>query len=72
MKARIKVSASSANLGVGFDSLGISLNIYNIYEIETSTKFELIGFNGYEENNLMVASYKRLFQTMKKILKLFQ
>lgn len=62
MKARIKVSASSANLGVGFDSLGISLNIYNIYEIETSTKFELIGFNGYEENNLMVASYKRLFK----------
>ena len=28
---KIKVPATSANLGVGFDTLGVALNIYTIY-----------------------------------------
>lgn len=62
MKARVKVSASSANLGVGFDALGIGLDIYNIYEFETSNEFQLINFNGYEDNNLLKVSYIKLFE----------
>ena len=32
-KMKIKVPATSANLGPGFDALGLSLNLYNEVEI---------------------------------------
>lgn len=31
---RVKVPATSANIGPGFDSLGMALNLYNTYEVE--------------------------------------
>ena len=38
MKIKIKIPASSANLGSGFDCLSVALNLYNFYEVETHTK----------------------------------
>ena len=38
MKIKIKIPASSANLGSGFDCLSVALNLYNLYEFETHTK----------------------------------
>ncbi len=38
MKIKIKIPASSANLGSGFDCLSVALNLYNFYEFETHTK----------------------------------
>jgi homoserine kinase len=32
---KIKAPASSANLGPGFDCLGLSLDLYNTFEVET-------------------------------------
>ena len=32
---KVRVPATSANLGPGFDSLGIALNIYNEYYLNT-------------------------------------
>ena len=37
----IKVPATSANLGSGFDSLGVALNWYNYVWIEESDRIEI-------------------------------
>lgn len=36
-KARVEVSATSANLGPGFDTLGLALEMRDIYELEVTT-----------------------------------
>ena len=38
MKIKIKIPASSANLGSGFDCLSVALNLYNFYEVENTQK----------------------------------
>lgn len=45
-----KVPATTANLGVGFDTLGLALKLYNIFEVKTSEldKIEVVG-EGKEE-----------------------
>ncbi len=41
MQFTVKVPASTSNLGPGFDTLGLALNIYNEYSFDTNTdKFE--------------------------------
>lgn len=37
MSVRVRVPASSANLGPGFDALGLALNLYNYVTLEEST-----------------------------------
>lgn len=58
---KISAPASSANVGPGFDCLGIALNIYNTFEVELSDKTELINvedrFNN--ENNLFLQAYRK-------------
>ena len=36
---KIRIPASTANIGSGFDSLGIALNLYNYIEIEVRGLF---------------------------------
>ena len=43
MKVRVRVPATSANLGPGFDVLGVALKLYNEVEVEFSNK-EKLGF----------------------------
>ncbi len=40
-KLIIKVPATTANLGAGFDTLGLALKLYNEFEIEESDKIEI-------------------------------
>ena len=47
MRYRVKVPATSANVGAGFDSMGIALNLYNIFEVEEIS--DGIVFEGFEE-----------------------
>jgi len=35
MKVNVRIPATSANLGPGFDTLGIALNYYDEYQAET-------------------------------------
>lgn len=55
-----KVPASSGNLGIGFDTIGLSLNIYNYFKIESNSSYEFIGFlKGLKnKDNLFLHSYK--------------
>ena len=54
----VSVPATSANLGPGFDSLGIALDLYNKFIFEKKEKFEFINVNEKyaNENNMIVRS----------------
>jgi homoserine kinase len=41
---RIKTPATSANLGVGFDSFGLAINLYNTYSVKESSSYQVEGF----------------------------
>jgi len=55
----IKVPATSANLGPGFDTLGVALKLYATFHIEESTEFSIKGCpKAYaNENNLFHKAY---------------
>ena len=43
---RVRVPATSANMGPGFDTLGIAFNLYNEFEFsEEGTTNEFYGFH---------------------------
>lgn len=61
---RIRVPGTSANLGPGFDSLGLALNLYNWYEIEELGAGEPSRVEGCPvelsgEDNLFLVAYRR-------------
>ena len=58
---QIITPATSANLGVGFDCLGIALDIQNIFYVEPSDSYVLEGVEeAYaNEDNLFIQSYKK-------------
>lgn len=61
---KIKVPATSANLGPGFDVLGVAYTMYNAFGFEKSDHYEMVGFQGRYSNpnhNLVCASYKKVF-----------
>ena len=64
---RIRVPASSANMGAGFDTLGIALNLYSVLEVsETESGLEIIthtngGIAHNDESNLVYRAMKRVF-----------
>jgi homoserine kinase len=55
------VPATSANLGPGFDALGLAMNLYNRFEAEESEALDLSGCNeAYcNKDNLFVRAYQR-------------
>ena len=62
---KVRVPATSANLGPGFDSLGISLSIYNEYEFSLEENKGLF-FEGIEkefqnEDNIIFMAIKKVF-----------
>ena len=69
---KIRIPATSANLGAGFDALGLALTYYNYVEMEESDKVEIRSADGVEvptdENNLIYVSAKDLFEVCGKKL----
>lgn len=60
---KIKVPATSANFGIGFDTLGVALDIYNEFEFDKSDSDVVLDFDSKfnNSNNLVLTSYKRFF-----------
>lgn len=54
----IKLPATSANIGVGFDTLGLALNLFNEFKFEKSNEDECFKFDVGIEENLVYSSYK--------------
>ena len=65
---KIKVPATSANLGPGFDTLGIALSLYNTFTFEENVEYVLEGFKEEynNSNNLCLKSYKEVFRRLNK------
>jgi homoserine kinase len=63
----IKVPATSANMGPGFDCLGVALDLYNDYEIEeTASGIEITGCEECysNETNLIYTSMQKCFEVL--------
>jgi len=69
---KIKVPASTANIGPGFDTLGLALNLYNIYEFEEIEEGLIIEGCPEEyqnENNLVYKSFMVVAKELNKEIK---
>lgn len=62
---KIKIPATSANLGSGFDCLGVAVNMYNEVEMEQCDKIDIQTLDEIkiptDENNLIYKTSKYLF-----------
>ncbi|MGL5380868.1 homoserine kinase [Clostridium sp.] len=61
---RVRVPATSANIGPGFDSLGIAFDLYNVFEFEEIEKglvFEDIPQEFCNEDNIIYIAMKKCF-----------
>ena len=66
---KVTVPATTANIGPGFDTLGLALNLYNSYTFEKISKGLI--FEGCEdkyknENNLVYTSFKKAAEILGK------
>lgn len=63
---RLKIPATSANMGAGFDSIGVALNLYNEVFFEPADKTTVISLDGVKiptgDDNLIVSSAKKLYE----------
>lgn len=70
---KVTVPATSANLGSGFDSLGLALTMYNTIYIEEYDGIDIASLDGVEvptdESNLIYSSAKRIYEIMDKPFK---
>ncbi len=67
----VRTFATSANIGPGFDTLGICYDIYNEYCFQVSNKYHLNGFKkefSYPDTNLIIKSYEKVFEYLNKVL----
>ncbi len=64
----VRVPATSANMGAGFDTLGIALNLYSRLEVEeTETGLEIITINNTgcaqsDKSNLVYRAMEKIFE----------
>ncbi len=67
---KIQIPATSANLGAGFDALGLALSFYNYIEMEESDTIDIASLDGLEvpkdNKNLVYISAKDLFNVCGK------
>lgn len=65
MVYRVKVPATSANVGAGFDTMGLALAIYNIFDVEEiESGLEFVGFEEKycNEDNLIYKAMEIFFE----------
>lgn len=43
---KVRVPATSANVGAGFDSLGLAVSLYNEFTFEEAPKLEIVSLDG--------------------------
>ena len=62
---KVKVPATSANLGAGFDSVGLAINLYNYVYMDFSNELEIKSLDDFNvpinSSNLVYKSAKHLF-----------
>lgn len=70
---KLQIPATSANLGAGFDALGLALSFYNTAEMEENDVIDIKSLDGTvipeDEKNLIYVSVKDLYDVCGKPLK---
>jgi homoserine kinase len=63
---RIKVSASTSNLGSGFDAVGLALSLENVYAFDASNRFQTNRFKTFDppHKNLIIKAYQSVFEKL--------
>ena len=65
----VRTFSTSANVGPGFDTLGICFDLYNEYTYEVSTEYKLVNFLDKYSNpktNLIIKAYEEVFTFLNK------
>ncbi len=64
MEFTLRVPASMSNLGAGFDTFGLAVNLYNIFHIKSSNTFSIsfVDVDIKSEENLFLKVYKRCIE----------
>ncbi|MCD7726997.1 MAG: homoserine kinase [Ruminococcus sp.] len=69
---KLRIPATSANLGAGFDALGLAMTYYNFVNLELSDRVEITSLDGLEvptdKSNLIYESASHLFEICGKKL----
>ncbi len=69
---KIKIPATSANLGAGFDALGLAVSLYNEVNIQEDDRLTVVSLDGTEipqgETNLVYTTVKQLYDLCGKAL----
>ena len=70
---KLQIPATSANLGAGFDALGLALSFYNTAEMEENDVIDIKSLDGtpipQDEKNLIYVSVKDMYDVCGKPLK---
>lgn len=66
MKFQIKVPATSANMGPGFDCLGIALELFNTFTVEEASSFSM-EIRGEGQNNLALHKGNLFYKAVEKL-----
>lgn len=70
---KVRIPATSANLGAGFDSLGLAVNLYNYVGMAESDRVEISSTDGTwvptTKSNLIYSSAEHLYKVCGKTLK---
>ena len=65
---KVRVPATSANVGAGFDSLGLAVSLYNEFTFEEAPKLEIVSLDGAlipkGPSNLVYRSAKAVFDQL--------
>lgn len=66
MAVKVRIPATSANIGPGFDAIGLAVNLYNYVTMEEHDSCEIISLDGAAvpagEDNLVYSTAKRLYE----------
>jgi homoserine kinase len=66
-KVKITVPATSANIGAGFDSMGLAVSLYNTVEMEESENLAIVSADGQKKSH---REDHLIYQTAKEISRL--
>lgn len=62
---KLRIPATAANLGAGFDAIGLAVNLYNYVTMEEYDGCEIVSLDGVavptDENNLIYSTAKQLY-----------
>lgn len=66
MKVKIRIPATSANVGPGFDAVGLAVSLYNEVEMQEHDGVQIISADGADipcdESNLVYSTAKQLYE----------